>query len=117
MRDFTVFPEVRPEDAEFSHGVEITICTTADEDAAAKVLLIALGFPFQKDTSKADAAEEARRQTEKEAQEAAAEAAKAAGLFEEDKPKEESVENSENSEKPEDSKANEDPKKEDDSKK
>lgn len=89
LKDYTVFPEVKPEDAEFVHGIEITICTTANSDEEAKALLAALGFPFQKDTSKEEAAEEARKKTEKEARFAAAEEAKAAGLTKEEKPKEE----------------------------
>ncbi|MFH0776582.1 MAG: 50S ribosomal protein L5 [Patescibacteria group bacterium] len=48
LKDFTVFPEVRPEDAEFVHGLEITVCTSTRSDSAAKELLTALGFPFQK---------------------------------------------------------------------
>jgi large subunit ribosomal protein L5 len=87
LKDFTVFPEVRPEDAEFVHGLEITVCTTARSDSDAKALLTALGFPFQKDTSKSDAAEDAAKKALADAQKAAAEAAKAAGLFKEEKPK------------------------------
>ncbi|MCF7845805.1 MAG: 50S ribosomal protein L5 [Candidatus Peribacteraceae bacterium] len=89
LKDFTVFPEVRPEDTDLVHGLEITVCTTTDSDAESKELLAALGFPFQKDTSKQEAAEEARKKAEAEAQAEAEEAAKEAGLFEEDKPKEE----------------------------
>ncbi|MFH0834553.1 MAG: 50S ribosomal protein L5 [Patescibacteria group bacterium] len=48
MKDFTVFPEVSPEDADFVHGLEITVCTTSSSDQDAKELLTALGFPFQK---------------------------------------------------------------------
>ena len=48
MKDYTVFPEVKPEDAEFVHGVEITVCTTTKSDEKAKELLTELGFPFQK---------------------------------------------------------------------
>jgi len=92
MKDFTVFPEVRPEDAEFVHGIEITICTTADSDEAAKELLTQLGFPFQKDTSKQDAAEAAKKEELKEAQKAAEEAALAAGLTKKEEPKPEVVE-------------------------
>ena len=101
MKDFTVFPEVKPEDAEFVHGIEITVCTTSNSDKDAKALLTALGFPFQKDTSKADAAEEAKKKEIEEAQKAAEEAAKAAGLTKEEPKKEEPVESEENEEKSE----------------
>ncbi|MCK5471751.1 50S ribosomal protein L5 [Candidatus Gracilibacteria bacterium] len=100
LKDYTVFPEVKPEDAEFVHGIEITICTTANSDEEAKALLAALGFPFQKDTSKEDSAEKARKEAEKEARAAAEEAAKAEGLIKEEKPKEEAAsEEDEDSEK------------------
>ncbi|MCF7836704.1 50S ribosomal protein L5 [Candidatus Gracilibacteria bacterium] len=92
MKDFTVFPEVSPEDAEFVHGIEITVCTTANSDEAAKELLTQLGFPFQKDTSKQDAAEAAEKEVLKEAQKAAEEAALAAGLTKKEEPKPEVVE-------------------------
>ncbi len=89
LKDYTVFPEVKPEDAEFVHGIEITICTTTKDDDEAKELLTSLGFPFQKDTSKEEAAEEARKKADAEAQAGAEEAAKEAGLTkEEEKPKE-----------------------------
>ena len=100
LKDYTVFPEVKPEDAEFVHGIEITVCTTANSDEKAKALLTALGFPFQKDTSEEEATEKARKETEKEARAAAKEAAKAEGLMKEEKPKEEAVsEEGEDSEK------------------
>ncbi len=103
MKDFTVFPEVRPEDAEFVHGIEITICTTASSDSVAKELLTQLGFPFQKDTSKQDAAEAAKKEELKEAQKAAEEAALAAGLTKKEEPKPEVAEgeDSESEAKPE----------------
>jgi len=92
MKDFTVFPEVRPEDSDFVHGIEVTICTTTSSDKAAKELLVALGFPFQKDTSKQDAAEETKRKELAEAQKAATEAAAEAGLTKEEPKKEEPTE-------------------------
>ena len=100
LKDYTVFPEVKPEDAEFVHGIEITICTTANSDEAAKMLLAALGFPFQKDSSKEEAAAEARKKAEEEARAAAKEETKAAGLTKEEQPKKEAAsEDSEKSEK------------------
>jgi len=98
LKDYTVFPEVKPEDADFTHGIEITVCTTTRSDKEAKELLTQLGFPFQKDTSKEDAEEEARKKAEAEAQAAADEAAAEAGLTVEEAPKAESEESSEGSE-------------------
>jgi len=48
LRDFTVFPEVKPEQTEFVHGVEITVVTSADSDEEGRLLLTKLGFPFKK---------------------------------------------------------------------
>jgi large subunit ribosomal protein L5 len=52
MKDFGVFPEILPEDVEITHGLEITVVTTTNDDAAAYKLLAALGFPFQKNPGK-----------------------------------------------------------------
>lgn len=91
MKDFTVFPEVRPEDADFVHGVEITVVTSAQDDKSGLALLTALGFPFKKDDAKKRAAEEAAKAAE-EAAKAEAEAAAAEAGFEkpvDEKPAEE----------------------------
>lgn len=48
LKDHTVFPEISPEKAEFSHGIEVTIVTTTTSDKEARLLLDKLGFPFQK---------------------------------------------------------------------
>jgi large subunit ribosomal protein L5 len=48
LKDFTVFPEVQPEDADFVHGIEVTVCTTTNSNDEAKELLTQLGFPFKK---------------------------------------------------------------------
>lgn len=48
LRDHSVFPEIRPEKTEFTHGISITVTTTTSDDAAAKLLLTKLGFPFKK---------------------------------------------------------------------
>lgn len=48
IREYTIFPEVRYENIGQMFGLEITIKTTAVTDKAAKVLLVALGFPFEK---------------------------------------------------------------------
>lgn len=52
LNDYSVFPEVQPEDVESVHGVEITIVTTAKNDHEGLELLTALGFPLQKPTVK-----------------------------------------------------------------
>jgi len=80
MKDFTVFPEVRPEDADFVHGIEITVVTSAKDDKAGLALLTALGFPFQKDDSKKRAEEAVKQHEAEEAKHAAEEAAIAAGF-------------------------------------
>jgi len=99
LRDFTVFPEVKPEDTDLIHGLEVTICTSTNSDKQAKELLTQLGLPFQKDTSKADAAEDTKKKEFANAQKAAEEAAREAGLTKEEKPKTEEL-TTEDSEKP-----------------
>lgn len=49
ISEFTVFPEIRPEDIVKNHGVEITIVTSAKNDAEGYALLKNLGFPFKKE--------------------------------------------------------------------
>ncbi len=48
IKDYTVFPEVKPEEIEITHGIEITVVTTATDDKAGLALLTTLGFPFKK---------------------------------------------------------------------
>jgi large subunit ribosomal protein L5 len=114
IKDFTVFPEVKPEDADLVHGIEVTVCTTADSDKAAKELLTQMGFPFQKDTSREEAAEAAKKQQEEEAQKAAEEAALEAGLTQKEEPKPEEGEEGEGEPKEGDAKPKEDDSKKDD---
>lgn len=45
-----IFPEVDYDKVDTVRGMDITICTTAINDAGGKALLEALGFPFRKDT-------------------------------------------------------------------
>jgi large subunit ribosomal protein L5 len=47
-----IFPEVNVEKSDKSRGMNITIVTTANEDAHAKVLLEAMGMPFKKSNNK-----------------------------------------------------------------
>jgi large subunit ribosomal protein L5 len=48
FREQIAFPEVRPEDADKLHGLEIVISTTAKDNKEGKELLTLLGFPFAK---------------------------------------------------------------------
>ncbi len=48
IKDYTVFPEIKPEDIEITHGLEVTVVTTASDDTGGRALLTALGFPFKK---------------------------------------------------------------------
>jgi large subunit ribosomal protein L5 len=48
MRDQSVFPEIEYDTADFkTRGMDITICTTAKTDEAARLLLKALGLPLR----------------------------------------------------------------------
>lgn len=49
LKEHTVFPEINPDDIEKSHGVQITIVTSAKDKNEGFALLTALGFPFKKD--------------------------------------------------------------------
>lgn len=46
VREHTSFPEIRSDEVEHMHGLEVTIVTTAKDAAAARTLLTKLGFPF-----------------------------------------------------------------------
>lgn len=47
LKENTVFPEINPDDLAKTHGVEISIITTAKTNEAGLKLLKAFGFPFQ----------------------------------------------------------------------
>jgi len=49
LKEYLPFPEIRADEVERSHGLEITITTTAKNNKEGEALLIALGFPFKKD--------------------------------------------------------------------
>jgi len=51
LRDHTVFPEIQPDHTDFTHGLEVTVVTTAKNDIDGKALLTKLGFPFIKKES------------------------------------------------------------------
>jgi len=48
ISEHTVFPEIKSEDVNKIHGLQITIKTSADKNEEALVLLEAFGFPFKK---------------------------------------------------------------------
>jgi len=46
FKEFIAFPEVRPEDTDYSSGLEITVTTTAKNKAKGLALLRGIGFPI-----------------------------------------------------------------------
>ncbi len=48
LKEQTVFPEINYDKVDKARGMNITICTTAKNDAEGKALLDAFGFPFRK---------------------------------------------------------------------
>lgn len=48
LREHTVFPEIMNDDVSKTHGLQITIQTSAGNNKTALELLKALGFPFKK---------------------------------------------------------------------
>ena len=49
LKEQIVFPEIDYDKVDVARGMDITIVTTADSDAAGKALLDAFGFPFKKE--------------------------------------------------------------------
>jgi len=47
LEDCTIFPEVNQEKLPRSHGLQVSVCTTAKDNKGAYLLLKALGFPFR----------------------------------------------------------------------
>jgi large subunit ribosomal protein L5 len=47
LREQIVFPEINFDRVDETRGMNITICTTAQNDGEGKALLTALGFPFR----------------------------------------------------------------------
>ncbi|MEO5927121.1 MAG: 50S ribosomal protein L5 [Patescibacteria group bacterium] len=47
FREFLAFPEIRPDEVERVHGLEVTVTTTAKNREKGLALLTALGFPFK----------------------------------------------------------------------
>ncbi len=48
LKEHTAFPEIRSDEIELIHGIQITIATTAETTAEAKALLTHLGLPLKK---------------------------------------------------------------------
>jgi len=46
MREFIAFPEIRPEDTDYMHGLEVAIVTNAGDREKGLALFKAIGFPF-----------------------------------------------------------------------
>jgi large subunit ribosomal protein L5 len=46
FKEFIAFPEVRPEDTDYIHGLELTVVTTAKDKEKGLALLRAVGFPI-----------------------------------------------------------------------
>lgn len=49
FREFIAFPEIRPEDTDYMHGLEVAVVTTARNRKKGLALLRAAGFPFRDD--------------------------------------------------------------------
>lgn len=54
FKEQIAFPEVVLDQAEFYHGLEVNITTTAHDAETGLALFTALGFPFQKEAAKED---------------------------------------------------------------
>ena len=48
LKEYAVFPEIHYDDVVKNYGIQITLSTTAQNDAEAKILLETYGFPFQR---------------------------------------------------------------------
>ena len=47
LTEYGVFPEINPDKVTYQQGMNITICTTAKNDAEARLLLTLIGMPFR----------------------------------------------------------------------
>jgi large subunit ribosomal protein L5 len=47
LSEYGVFPEIHPDKITYQQGLNITICTTARNDAEARRLLVLMGMPFR----------------------------------------------------------------------
>jgi len=48
FKEHIVFPEIKSDEVEKLHGLEIAVNTSARDDKSCRALLIALGFPFKR---------------------------------------------------------------------
>ena len=48
IKEQLIFPEIKYDDVDFLHGMDITVVTTAKTDAEAKAFLQLMGMPFKK---------------------------------------------------------------------
>ena len=67
LKEYTVFPEVNPDDVIKIHGLQVTIETTASTQYEGYLLLKKLGFPFKDKLKDPNAKEEEIEETEAEA--------------------------------------------------
>lgn len=51
FKEFLAFPEIRPDEVERVHGLQVTVSTTAGDKTKGYALLKALGFPFTTNTN------------------------------------------------------------------
>ncbi len=49
FKEHVAFPEIRPDEIETIHGLEVNVTTTAPDYAQGMALFTKLGFPFKKD--------------------------------------------------------------------
>ncbi len=47
FKEFLGFPEIRPDEVERVHGLQVTVTTNAETKVKGKALFTALGFPFK----------------------------------------------------------------------
>ncbi len=47
LQEYGVFPEINPDKITYQQGMNITICTTAENDTEARRLLTLMGMPFR----------------------------------------------------------------------
>lgn len=53
FKEHNVFPEIRSDEIERIHGLEVTLSTNANDQEKGLALFRLLGFPFKKETAKA----------------------------------------------------------------
>lgn len=66
LREQVVFPEAGNDDMSQVHGLEITVATTAKDNAQALTLLKELGFPFKQGVEKKEKKRKKKERKEKE---------------------------------------------------